>query len=84
MSLRHSKIQKQVLSLYKSCLRASYGKPGFENSIRKEFKKNATAIDKKDVLRIEYLMRHGNRKLAMIKDPNVSGMGKFVDENKPK
>jgi len=80
MSIRHSKIQKQVLSLYKACLRASKDKPGFEYAIRNEFKKNATVIDKKNVLQIEHLMRHGQRKLDMIKDPNVSGMGLFVDK----
>ena len=84
MSLRHSKIQKQVLSLYKSCLRASQGKPGFEYAVRTEFKKNATTIDRKDVLRIEFLMRQGQRKLEMIKDPNVSGMGMFVDDDQTK
>ena len=84
MSLRHSKIQKQVLSLYKACLRASQNKPGrgFDHAVRNEFKKNATAVEKKDFLRIEHLMRQGHRKLDMIKDPNVSGMGMFVDENK--
>ena len=76
--MRHSKIQIQVLSLYKSCLRAAQGKPGFDYTIRTEFKKNAVAVDKSNVLLIEHLMRNGQRKLDMIKDPNVSGMGQFV------
>jgi len=37
-------------------------------------------IEKTDVLRIEHLMRHGQRKLEMMKDSNVSGMGHFVKE----
>ena len=76
--MRHSKIQIQVLSLYKACLRAAQGKPGFDYTIRTEFKKNANAVDKSNVLLIEHLMRNGQRKLDMIKDPNVSGMGQFV------
>ena len=82
MSFRHSKIQRQVLSLYKSCLRASESKPGFAHAIRSEFKANATAIEKSNVLTIEHLMRKGQRKLDMIKDPNVSGMGHFVEDKK--
>ena len=78
----HSKIQIQVLALYKSCLRAAQGKPGFAYTIRTEFKKNATVVDKSNVLLIEHLMRNGQRKLDMIKDPNVSGMGQFVKSKK--
>ena len=81
MSVRHSKIQKQVLSLYKAFLRASESKPGFEHYVKSEFKKNA-ALDKKNVIQIEFLMRKGQRKLDEIKDPHVSGMGLFVDDDK--
>ena len=38
MSVRHSKIQKQVLSLYKAFLRASESKPGFEHYVKSEFR----------------------------------------------
>jgi len=79
-AVRHSKIQLQVLSLYKSLLRAAKGKPGFDYTIRTEFKKNAVALERSDVLMIEHLMRHGKRKLEMIQDPNVSGMGQFVKD----
>lgn len=83
--VRHSKIQIKVLSLYKACLRAAQGKPGFDYAIRQEFKKNAVTIDKSDILRIEHLMRNGQRKLDLMKDPNVQGMGHFVNtENEPK
>ena len=30
-----------------------------------------------DTLRIEYAMRNGQRKLEMMRDPRVSGMGRF-------
>jgi hypothetical protein len=32
------------------------------------------------MMRIEFLLRQGERKLSMIKDPNVSGMGTFVGD----
>jgi len=80
MSIRHSKVQLQVLSLYKSLLRAAKDKPGFEYTIKTEFKKNSTVLEKTDVLRIEHLIRNGKRKLEMIQDPNVSGGGHFVKE----
>lgn len=82
--VRHSKIQVKVLSLYKSCLRAAKDKPGFDSTIRQEFKKNAKLIDKSDVLRIEHLMRNGQRKLDMMKDPNVQGMGHFINQDESK
>ena len=58
----------------------SKGKPGFDYTIRTEFKKNAVALERTDVLMIEHLMRNGKRKLEMIQDPNVSGMGQFVKD----
>ena len=61
-------------------LSISKGKPGFDYTIRTEFKKNAVALERTDVLMIEHLMRNGKRKLEMIQDPNVSGMGQFVKD----
>jgi len=79
--MKHSKLQKQVLSLYKECLRCAENKPGFTQSVRSEFRRNAS-LPRTDTLRIEYMMRNGFRKLDMMKDPNVTGMGNFVDEKK--
>lgn len=76
-----SKVQRQVLALYKSCLRAATNKPGFQENVRFEFKKNAS-IPRTEFMRIEQLMRNGQRKLKMIQDPNVSGMGQFVEDKK--
>ena len=64
--------------MYKELLRAAVTKPGFQDNIRSEFRRQAS-LPRSDSLRIEYNMRLGRRKLEMIKDPNVSGMGKFVD-----
>jgi len=74
----HSKLQLEVLRLYKELLRAAASKPGFQNTVRTEFRRQAT-LARTDTLRIEYSLRMGRRKLEMIKDPNVSGMGNFVD-----
>jgi len=79
--MKHSKLQLQVLSLYKECMRAAQQKPGFEQTVRAEFKRNS-ALPRSDTLRIEYAMRNGQRKLEMMRDPRVSGMGRFVDDKK--
>jgi len=73
-----SKLQAQVLSLYKQCLRVAASKPGFQANVRAEFRRHA-AIPRTDTMRIEHVMRAGYRKLDMMRDPNVSGMGNFVD-----
>jgi hypothetical protein len=38
MSVRHSKVQLQVLSLYKSFLRAAETKPGVKANVQSEFR----------------------------------------------
>lgn len=74
-----SRLQKEVLHLYRDLLFAAKGKPGFEQTIRQEFRQHS-AIPRSDTLRIEFLLRKGHRKLEMIKDPHISGMGHFVDK----
>ena len=67
-NVRRSQIQKQVLSLYKECLRAAEAKnPGFKSVVQAQFKKNATNIQRSDTMRIEYLVRQGRRRLEMMK-----------------
>ncbi len=42
--VRHSQLQRQVLSLYKQCLRAAQRKPegdAFVDLVRQEFRRNA-------------------------------------------
>ncbi|XP_027686993.2 succinate dehydrogenase assembly factor 1, mitochondrial [Chelonia mydas] len=74
---RHSKLQKQVLSLYRQFLRASKEKPGFLPCIQAEFRKNAR-IPRMDVMHIEYLLRRGQRQLEQLRDVNTKQMGTFV------
>ncbi|XP_072288749.1 succinate dehydrogenase assembly factor 1, mitochondrial [Eucyclogobius newberryi] len=73
---RHSKLQKQVLSLYRQFLRAGKAKPGFVPRIKDEFKENAR-IKKSDVMHIEYLFRRGQRQLEQLKDHNTKQLGTF-------
>lgn len=75
-----SRIQQEVLKLYRKLLRASRKKPGFEVTIKHEFHKNKS-IPMGDILKIEFLMRNGEKKLEMLKDPHITSMGHFV-ENK--
>ena len=75
--VRHNKIQLQVLNLYRRLLKAAEAKPSFKDNIKFEFRKNSK-ISKTNTLRIEHLLRDGERKLKMIKDPHVDGMGRFV------
>ena len=39
-------------------------------------------VSRVDTIKIEYLIRGGKRKLDLIRDPQVTGMGKFVEEEK--
>ena len=72
----HSKIQLQVLSLYRQCLRAARSRPGAHLHIREEFKKNSL-IAKSDTIRIEYLLRRGYRQLDLLNKPTVQSIGVF-------
>ncbi|CAI9623025.1 unnamed protein product [Staurois parvus] len=75
--IRHSNLQKQVLSLYKQFLRAGKDKPGSLPQIQHEFRKNAK-IPRTDVMRIEYLVRRGRRQLEQLKDVNTKQLGVFI------
>jgi succinate dehydrogenase assembly factor 1 len=63
----HSKLQLEVLKLYKELLRAAANKPGVEENVRTEFRRQAW-LPRSDSLRIEYSMRMGRRKLQLMKD----------------
>ncbi|XP_062818369.1 succinate dehydrogenase assembly factor 1, mitochondrial [Anolis carolinensis] len=74
---RHSKLQRQVLSLYRSFLRAGKGKPGFLPQIRAEFRQNAR-IPRTEVLLVEYLLRRGQKQLEQLQNTHTKQMGAFV------
>ncbi|XP_044148022.1 succinate dehydrogenase assembly factor 1, mitochondrial [Bufo gargarizans] len=75
--IRHSNLQKQVLSLYKQFLRAGKDKPGFLPQIQHEFRKNAK-IPRTDIMHIEYLLRLGRRQLDQLRDASTKQLGVFI------
>ena len=77
---RHSKVQLQVLSLYKQFMRITKEQPGFQDYIRNEFKKNST-LARSDIVKVEYLLRRGWRQLDMLKTTSVKGAGVFEKES---
>lgn len=79
---RHSRLQRQVLSLYRELLRAGRGKPGAEARVRAEFRQHA-CLPSSDVLRIEYLYRRGRRQLQMLRSGHATAMGAFVRTQDP-
>ncbi|KAL8589797.1 hypothetical protein ACOMHN_020800 [Nucella lapillus] len=80
---RHSKIQLQVLSLYRLFLRTTKNQPGFQEHVKAEFKKNA-ALPRTDSVKVEYLLRRGWRQLDMLRSSSVTGAGVFEQENTTK
>lgn len=77
---RLSGLQKDVLSLYRSCLRAARQKPAdtrpnFEAFARREFEKNIN-MNKKDFGTIEFLLRKGNRQLETYATPGVTNVAR--------
>ncbi|KAJ3604704.1 hypothetical protein NHX12_029444 [Muraenolepis orangiensis] len=73
---RHSKLQKQILALYRQFLQAGRDKPGFVPRIRDEFRVNSS-IKRTDVMHIEYLYRRAQRQLDQLKDTNTKQLGSF-------
>ncbi|KAK0047011.1 succinate dehydrogenase assembly factor 1 mitochondrial [Biomphalaria pfeifferi] len=79
MAMRHSKVQKQVLSLYKQFLKVTKDKPSFQDYVRQEFRQNAE-LSKSDVIKIDYLLRRGWRQLEVLKSSAVKSAGVFVKD----
>ncbi|KAM0802813.1 complex 1 protein-domain-containing protein [Usnea florida] len=73
--MRLSGLQREVLSLYRHCLREVEKKPvhsreNFRSYARSEFERNI-ALDKKDFAAIEYLLRKGQRQLEIYSSPGI-------------
>mmetsp|Transcript_73057 Transcript_73057/g.116529 ORF Transcript_73057/g.116529 Transcript_73057/m.116529 type:complete len:93 (+) Transcript_73057:788-1066(+) len=81
-----SGLQQQVLRLYGSFLRQCRIKvkdpnctltkedlPMVQRNIRVQFEKHRD-VSKKDFMRIEYLIRSGEKQLKMFKSPTVTGI----------
>ncbi|XP_070619890.1 succinate dehydrogenase assembly factor 1, mitochondrial [Erythrolamprus reginae] len=78
---RHSRLQREVLGLYRQFLRACRGKPGFLPRVQAEFRR-AARIPRTDVLLIQYLLRRGQRQLAQLREGHATRMGVFVPGEK--
>ena len=74
--IKRNQLQKQVLSLYRSLLRAGQDTPGLSDYIRNEFKSKAM-IKRTNFLQIEHLIRLGRKKLKEIRKGSWTSMGRF-------
>lgn len=83
---RLSGLQKQVLSLYRNFLRQTSLKVKdnncslneneskiVRNNIRQNFESNKN-VDIKNYMKIEFLIRAGEKQLKLFKDPNCTGL----------
>ena len=77
MAACHSKLQRQVLQLYKQFMRLAEQKPGLASHVQYEFRKWAV-LERTDVMRIEHLLRRGQRQLQMLNTRGVDRAGTFV------
>ncbi|KAI5779460.1 complex 1 protein-domain-containing protein [Geopyxis carbonaria] len=71
-------IQRDVISLYRACLRTIRLKPleaqyNFRIFVREEFRKNSH-VAKRDFMAIEHLLRVGNKKLEAYSQPSVKNL----------
>ncbi|KAH3688129.1 hypothetical protein WICPIJ_000900 [Wickerhamomyces pijperi] len=75
---RLSGLQKEVLKLYRQCLRNTFKKPvenqaNFRNYIKGEFAKY-TDLQKKEFSTIEYLLRNGHKKMEMMSNDSIKNI----------
>ncbi|CAR24425.1 Succinate dehydrogenase assembly factor 1, mitochondrial [Lachancea thermotolerans] len=75
MAKRLSGLQREVLQMYRQCIRAAHDKPkanqpNFVTHIRKEFRQYQD-LPRKDFSTIEHLLRVGHRRLEMYSQPEV-------------
>ena len=75
MSKKLSGLQKQVISLYRNCIRSSYNKPRenrqhFIDYSRAQFLKYQN-LPRKEFVTIEHLLRVGHKKLETLKSEKV-------------
>jgi succinate dehydrogenase assembly factor 1 len=74
-----SGIQRQALALYRGFLRTARLKSPeerqmIESVVSAEFRENATSVDRRNFVYIEYLIRRGKRQLDQLKNPDITGL----------
>ena len=65
-------LKKSILSLYRSFLRASGSDPTLRAAVMEDFRKNQH-MDQGKVQKIDFLMRQGHKKLALVSTPGFAG-----------
>ena len=74
---RLSGLQREVLSLYRTALRAANNKgeaaADFKKLAKQEFRKNQS-ISRKDIPLVEHLIRVGKRQIKAYESPNVTNI----------
>jgi hypothetical protein len=72
----HSKLQLDVLSVYRRLLRITRGRPSLFATVRHEFRRDAS-LSRTDFLAIEYRLRTAQKKLAMLQESGdrLTGIG---------
>lgn len=67
--LRRSRLQKEVLSLYRAFLRACDGKPAStRDSVRTMFREQAASVKRSNPLHVEWLLRRAKRQLYYLRN----------------
>ncbi len=80
-AVRHSGLQKTILSLYRQSLQAAARLPTPEarasarELVRREYREKAGGVDKLDFQRVEHLIRHAKKKLELYTMPGVTSVG---------
>ena len=78
--MAYSSLQKKILSQYRSFMKISWNNPSLKEHIRTEFKKYSD-IPKSDFLRIEHILRRGDKQLKMLRKEGVDGI-RYVGSRK--
>ncbi|GMM47879.1 Sdh6 protein [Pichia kluyveri] len=78
MAKKFSGLQKEALTLYRKCLRSVYEKPvenrqNWFSYIHSEFNKYRK-VSRRDFATIEHLLRLGNRRYEMYKNPSIKNV----------
>ena len=76
MPVKYSRLQISVFNLYRRLIRASEGRPGFKEYLRTEFRENAK-IPRSNILRIEYLIRTGEKQLKDLQKSELKSISVF-------
>ena len=67
--MQRSRLQRDVLRLYRQLMRACDGKPpSTRESVRASFREHAAGARRSNVLYIEWLMRRGKRQLHYLRN----------------